>query len=83
MLLLLYVELHCCLSVLDDKQPTVFDNDIDTVVKATEDVLLHRFKYFFQLMIAHEHCNDQKICLFYHYIYHCSLPQFYLKKYQI
>jgi len=35
------------------------------VVKPTEDVLFHRFKYFFHLMIASEHCNDQKICLFY------------------
>jgi len=68
------------LFVPDGKQPTVFDNDIDTGVKSTEDVLFHRFKYFFHLMILCEHCNDQKICLFYYCIYHSSLPNFYLQK---
>ena len=59
-----------------------FDNDIDTGVKPTEDVLFHRFniKYFFHLMIACEHSNDQKMCLFYYYISYNSLPNFYLKK---
>jgi len=53
-------------SLLDGKQPTVFHNDIDTGKKTTDDVLFYRFKYFFHLMmIACEHCNDQKICLFY------------------
>ena len=53
------------LSLLDGKQPTVFDNDIDTGTKPTEDILFHWFKYFFHQMIAceHSHCNDQKICL--------------------
>ena len=56
-------------SLLDGKQPTVFDNDIDTGTKPTEDVLFHRFKYFFHEMIACEHsrCNDQKTCLFHYY----------------
>jgi len=31
------------LSALDGKQPTVFDNHVDTGAKATEDVLFHRF----------------------------------------
>jgi len=68
------------LSVLDDKYPAVFGTDIDTGVKPTKDVLFHRFKYFFHLMIACEHCNDQKIGLFYYYNYYMSLPNFYLKK---
>ena len=71
------------LSVLDGKQSTVFDNHIDTGAKATEDVLFHRFNYFFHLMIAREHCNKRKICLFYYYIYYCSLPELYRKKTQI
>jgi len=68
------------LFVLDGKQPTLFDNAIDTGVKPTENVLFYRFKYFFHLMIACEHCNDQKISLFYYYIYYSSLPNFCLKK---
>jgi len=68
------------LSVLDGKDPTVLGNDIDTGVKPTEDILFHRFKYFFQLMVACEPCNDQTICLFYYYNYYRSLPNFCLKK---
>jgi len=68
------------MAVLDDKQPTVFDNDIDTGAKSTENVLFHQFKYFFHLMITREHCNYQKICLFYYYVYYSLLPNFYLKK---
>jgi len=60
--------------------PTVLGNDIDRGVKPTEDVLLHRFKYFFHLMMASEHCNDQNICLFYYYTYYRSLANFYLQK---
>jgi len=64
MLLLLCTQLATAwLSLLDGKQPTVFDNDIDRDTKPTEDVLFHRFEYFFYLMIACEHCmcNDQKM----------------------
>ena len=64
------------LSLLDGKQPTVFDNDIDTGAKPTEDVLFHLFKYFFHLMIVCEQCNDQKICLLYYCIYYGSLSNF-------
>jgi len=67
------------LSLLDGKQPTVFDNDIDTGTKPTEHVLFHLFKYFFHLMIACEHWNDQKLCLFYYCIYSNSLPNFVFK----
>jgi len=49
------------LSLLDGKQPTVFDNDIDTGIKPSEGVLFHQFKYFFHQVIACEHCNDQKM----------------------
>jgi len=71
------------LSVLDGKRPTILGNDIDTGVKPTEDVLFHRFKYFFHLIIACEHYNDQNICLFYYYNYYRSLPNFIFKKTQI
>jgi len=50
-----YKHLVCC-------KPTVFDSDIGTGVKQTEDVLLRRYKHFFHLMIASEHCNYWKIC---------------------
>jgi len=49
------------LSVLHGKHPTVLGNDIDTGVKPIEDALFHRFNYSFHLMIACEHCNDQKM----------------------
>jgi len=64
---------------LDSKHPAVLGNDIDTGIKPTEDILFHLFKYFFHLMIACEHCNDQNICLFYYYDYCRSLPNFYLQ----
>ena len=76
----MYAQLH---GRLDGKHPTVLGNDIDAGVKPTEDVLFHRFKYFFLLMIACEHCNDQNMCLFYYYNYHRSLPNFYLQEAQI
>jgi len=57
--------LHWAPHLLGPALPTVLGNDIDTDVKPTEDVVFHRFKYFFHLMIACEHCNDQNICLFY------------------
>jgi len=68
------------LSVLDGKHPTVLGNDIDAGVNPTEDVLFHRFKYFFHLMIACEHCNDQNICLFYYIITIGRCQIFILKK---
>ena len=91
---MLFIDVTCAvhatiwLSLLDGKQPTVFDNDIDTGTKPTEDVLFHLFKYFFHLMIVVcEQCNDQKICLFfclfYYRIYYGSLPNFIFKKKQI
>jgi len=60
------VHANAWLSLLDGKQPTVFDNDVDMGAKPTEDVLFHLFKYFFHLMIVCEHCNDQclKKCRF-------------------
>jgi len=68
------------MSLLDGKQPTLFDYDIDTGTKPAEGVLFHRFKYFFPLTIACEHCNNQKICLFYYCVYHNSLQNFILRK---
>jgi len=53
MLRLLYTQLHAKQqSLVDGKQPTVFDNDIDMGTKPTEDILFHRFKYFFRLSVT-------------------------------
>jgi len=70
----------CYEQVCFERSPSLFDNDIHTGTNPTEDVSFHRFKYFFHQMIAGEHCNDQKICLFYSYIYYSSLPNFILRK---
>jgi len=71
------------LTVLDGKEPTEFDNDIDTGVKVCN--RLNTFccsdlSTFFHLMITCQHCNDRKIRLSYYWIYCSSLPSFYLKK---
>jgi len=77
MLLLLYTQMHGWLSLLDGNQPTVFDNDVLIQVQnPLKTFCFTDYKYFFHLMIACEHSNDQKICLF----YYSSLPNFIFKK---